>query len=123
MAWAEKSTSSTFLEWAIFLLLLWTLDQRGRMEGARMHVRSDSNNLAQAWNDSRTAPRFFKFLLWCVGRLMRASARLDVGHIRRELNTMADDLGRGELDWAKGKGGLRCTGLSMVDAVELARDA
>ena len=95
MAFRDKTTSSTWLEWLCVAAAVLYLEESGKLKGARVVAKADSEPMMLGYTNGSAAPHMYPFLLIIVGACIRSSATLCIDWISRDNNKCADELARG----------------------------
>ena len=95
LAFQQKATSSTWLEWLAFTVAILSLEANGKLEGAHVTIFADSEPMQLGFENGSAAPHMYPFLLIITKACILASARIKLKWIDRDKNEIADQLGRG----------------------------
>jgi hypothetical protein len=95
MAFRDKSTSSTWLEWLALSVAVVTLKEAGHLEGALLTAHADSEPMCIGFENGSAASHLYPFMLVVVQACIVCSARIRLVWISRDCNVISDALGRG----------------------------
>ena len=96
MAYRKKSTSSTFLEYLVFAAAIRGLRKAGLLSNTLVKARSDSEAMCKGFENASTAAHMFPLVLIIIEDVTLSSAGIQLGHVNRDKNAMADGLGRSD---------------------------